>query len=247
MEEWKQIAWDDFVEGAIGASLLGEYWYCAPKLVVKKKIGEVKSPQTEEGLQLHEEEAQRILKELGPLHKVEKAKTLWDAMQHSLVNLRWSLIKQEVIANGEEAVLFRTIIPELGIIGLPDKADCTKGEHPIIIESKYTEQIREGNRPWPSDELQVAVYMMGLEVLSFKPTHAVIEYIQKTGDERKEFRVELTDALRKKISETAEKVRNILSGEEEPIPPSYPRKCEVCEKEIRNDCDWCLLDHKSND
>lgn len=241
MSNWEEFPWDEFVKGAIGASVLGEYWYCAPKLVVKQKIGEIQTPQTIAGAHLHEEEAQRILAELGPLHRIEKPKTIRDAMKHSLINLWGSLQRKEMLANGEHEILFRTIIPELGIIGIPDKADCTSGKQPVIIESKYVNEIPRGPRPWPSDEVQVATYMMGLEALSFKPTNAVLEYIQRSDNARKAFRIQLTDALRHKVMETVEKVRKLLNGQEAPIPPSRSTKCQACDETIRKNCSWCLL------
>ena len=67
----KKVGWHDFAKSALPASTLAEYWFCPAKICNKMRQGSIETPQTVAGSQIHEEEAQDVLKKLGPLKKVK--------------------------------------------------------------------------------------------------------------------------------------------------------------------------------
>lgn len=50
MTEWNKdfypskMEWNDFRKRAVRASDVSEYWYCGPKILVRRKVGEVETP-----------------------------------------------------------------------------------------------------------------------------------------------------------------------------------------------------------
>lgn len=231
----KKAKWDDFVKSALPASTIAEYWYCPAKIYNKMRLGDIKTPATIVGSQIHEEEAQEVLEQLGPLEEV-KIESVYDAMLHSYRNLVSALKEKQILANSEENILFRSIVPEAGYIGLPDIADCRDGKHPILIDLKTT-----GNLPWRvwmEHKVQIGVYIIGLERLSLKPDFGIIEYVLRTDHSvRRRFEVRVDDSLRKTIQETSEQVLGILKGKD-PIPCDNPRKCFSCG--YKDNCNWNL-------
>jgi CRISPR/Cas system-associated exonuclease Cas4 (RecB family) len=102
---------------------------------------------------------------------------------------------QKSVKNSKEHVLAMTILPEYGILGVPDSIDCTDGKHPIIVEAKTRTEFP--TQPYQDHELQVAIYLMGLERLGFKLSYGVVEYmIRDIPGERKRYHVTLDHALR---------------------------------------------------
>ena len=229
----KNIKWVDFVKTALPASTIAEYWYCPAKIYNKLRLGEIKTPNTVTGSQIHEEEAQEVLKQLGPIKKV-KILSLFDAMLHSYRNLTNALKEKQILANSETSILFQCIVPETGYIGLPDIADCRKGTQPILVEVKTTGRIPA--EVWMDHRIQLGVYMIGLERLSLKPAYGIVEYVLRTNRSiRERFEIHLDAHLRRVIQETSEQVLGILRGND-PIPCNNPRKCSSCGYHDR--CHW---------
>jgi CRISPR/Cas system-associated exonuclease Cas4 (RecB family) len=229
----KKIKWSDFVKSALPASTIAEYWYCPVKIYNKIRLGDIKTPNTIAGSQIHEEEAQEVLKQLGPMKKV-KIQSLFDAMLHSYRNLTIALKEKQILANSEKSILFRCIVPETGYIGLPDIADCINGKQPILVEVKTTGRIPK--EVWMSHRIQIGVYIIGLERLSLKPEYGIVEYVLRTDSSiRERFEVRMDNSLRKTIQETSEQVLGILSGKE-PVPCNNPRKCSSCG--YQDSCHW---------
>jgi CRISPR/Cas system-associated exonuclease Cas4 (RecB family) len=216
--------------------VLADYWYCAAKIINRKIQGDLKTPLLVEGSRIHEEEAKKVLAELGPTRRVH-VESVMDSMLLSWRNIKRALVEKKRLANSKEHVLFMTILPELGIIGVPDGLDCADGALPIIVEEKTTDRLP--GRPWPDHELQVAVYMMGLERLEFRPPFGILEYVKRADlGQRKRYKITLDGYLRNKAQLTAQIVFNLLSGKEEPKPTKYPRKCVPCR--FNSSCQWRL-------
>jgi CRISPR/Cas system-associated exonuclease Cas4 (RecB family) len=176
----KEIGWRDFARSALPASTIAEYWFCPAKICNKMRQGSIETPQTVVGSQIHEEEAQEVLKKLGPLKEV-KIESLFDAMMHSRLNLASALEARQILANSEKNVLFRCIVPETGYIGLPDIADCRDGKQPVLVEIKTTGRLP--TEAWMDNRIQMGVYLVGLERLSYHPEHGIIEYrLRPDGD-----------------------------------------------------------------
>ena len=229
----KKIGWRDFARTALPASTLAEYWYCPAKICNKMRQGSIETPQTVTGSQIHEEEAQEVLKKLGPLRKV-KIESLFDAMMHSRLNLASALKGRQILANSEKTILFRCIVPEAGYIGLPDIADCRNGRQPVLVDMKTTGKLP--TEAWMDNRIQMGVYLIGLERLSYHPKHGIIEYRLRTDpSSRERFEIHLDRGLRQTIQETTDAVQGILSGKE-PVPCNNPRKCVSCG--YGDSCPW---------
>ncbi len=229
------IEWKEFVKRSLAASLIAEHNYCAAKVHNKRELGEVQTPITIAGTELHEQETSKIVESLGPLESV-KLKTLLDAMTLTLGNIKSALKKKRVLANSEKHRLAITVLPEAGIVGVPDIIDCRNGEQPVIIDIKTTDKLP--NDPWLNDKLQLAVYVMGLQRLGFKSNHGILQYeLRKDKKQTKEFRIDVDDSLRQLISAATKDILRIINGGE-PVPTNNRNKCIPCG--YRNDCKWSL-------
>lgn len=229
----RSVKWIDFARTALPASTIAEYWFCPAKIQNMMRQGSVETPVTIAGSQIHEEEAQAILKQLGPLKKV-KVESLLDAMLHSYRNLTAALRNRKILANSERNILFRCIVPETGFIGMPDVADCRNGDQPVLFETKTTGRLPR--EVWMDHRIQMGVYLMGLERLSFKPKFGIIEYLLRTDRSmRNRFEIRLDDELRETIQTTSKEVLNILNGKD-PIPCKNPNKCLKCG--YLDSCQW---------
>ena len=157
-------------------------------------------------------------------------------MMHSRLNLASALKARQVLANSEENILFRCIVPETGLIGLPDIADCRNGKQPVLVETKTTGRLP--TEPWMDNRIQMGVYLIGLERLSYHPEHGILEYrLRSDSSARERFEIQLDTNLRQTIQETTEAVLGLLKGQE-PIPCNNPRKCASCG--YRDSCPWSL-------
>jgi len=76
--------------------------------------------------------------QLGPLVNVPYLDTVEEAMSFSYRQLRKALDERVILANQKGETMFFSIIPELGVWGIPDCADCTDGKHSLIVESRTT-------------------------------------------------------------------------------------------------------------
>jgi CRISPR/Cas system-associated exonuclease Cas4 (RecB family) len=150
-------------------------------------------------------------------------------------NIKRALARKKVLANARERVLFMTILPEFGILGIPDSLDCSDGRNPIIVETKTRDVFPK--QPWADHELQVVIYMMGLERLGFSPAHGILEYVKRNDlKERKKHTILLNNSLRQKAISTAKTVVNLLAEKEEPIATKNPNKCVPCR--FNESCRW---------
>jgi CRISPR/Cas system-associated exonuclease Cas4 (RecB family) len=231
----KKVGWHDFAKSALPASTLAEYWFCPAKICNKMRQGSIETPQTVAGSQIHEEEAQEVVRKLGPLKKA-RIHSLFDAMTHSRRNLASALKSRQILANSEKNILFRCIVPETGYIGLPDIADCRNGKQPLLVEMKTTGKLP--TEAWMDNRIQMGVYLIGLERLSFRPEYGIIEYRLRTDpSSRERFEIHLDNSLRQTIQETTDAVQDILSGKE-PVPCNNPRKCMSCA--YGSSCSWSM-------
>ena len=230
-----KVKWKDFVKNAVGASIVAEYCYCPAKITNMKLLGEIKTPIMIEGSKLHETEAQELLSHMR-LRKVKAPKTLLDALVFCYAQVKNAMITHSLLVNADKSVMYRSILPELGCIGLPDLIDCSTGK-PIVVEKKFVRMIPSSI--WPDHELQVAIYMHSVEKLGFKSVHGILEYHQRDGDEVKHLEVQLDKTLRKKIRDTVKAVRALIEDDEEPIPTTNPNKCRAC-KYVAT-CKWRAL------
>lgn len=238
MSSLKKVAFQDFQRHSVPVHMLAEYWYCAAQIPNRKLQGDIETPTLLEGRGIHETEAQNILAKLGRLRRV-KARTVFDIMLLSYENIRRALARKKVLANAEGKVLFATILPELGILGKPDRVDCSDGVNPVIIETKTKDVFPR--RIWPDHELQVATYMLGLERLSFHPTRGMLEYVLRSDPSSKmSHMIFLKDHLRERVISTAKTVVNLLLEKEEPMPTKNPRKCVKCR--FNESCRWKQTD-----
>ena len=227
---------DDFVKHSVSVHALAEYLYCPARILARKIAGEVTTPFTLEGAKMHGEEASRLLK--GMEVREAKVEIVHDLMLLSLRNLRRALKERRVLANPKEGMLFATILP-CGVFGKPDAADCTDGMQPTIVEMKTKRELPILGSPWENDELQVAAYVMGLEELGFRPERGIIKYVLRSDPtKRKESTVILTDTLRNKVLSTADGVRRLLDGKDEPSPSTSMNKCRACHEKLRTVCHY---------
>lgn len=231
----ESIEWKEFVRRSLSASLIAEHYYCAAKVYNKKTLGEIDTPLTMAGTQIHEAETSKIVENLGRLQSV-KIKTILDVMVLSLRNISSALRKKRVIANSEKHLLTPIILPESGLFGIPDIVDCSNGREPIIIDIKTTDRLP--SHPWTNDTLQLGVYMMGIERLGFKQKYGILRYqLRNSKVQEREFRVEFDDQLKAMIANSSKDILRILDGGE-PIPTQNVRKCIACG--YKNTCEWSL-------
>ncbi|MCP8320734.1 MAG: Dna2/Cas4 domain-containing protein [archaeon] len=168
-----------------------------------------------------------------------KLRTLYDTLFLTYKNIKAALKDKGVLANSEEKMLFFSIIPEYGVLGVPDKVDCTNGIHPIIIEIKTTKRLP--SKPWFNDKIQVSTYALGLERIGFRADYSIIEYVDRDRpSSRVRYKISLNEELKNKIEFTAKRVIGVLEGYEQPIPPKKQEKCKVCEPKYRAVCKWKL-------
>lgn len=229
------IEWREFAKRSLSASLLAEHNYCAAKVYNKRELGEVETPLTLAGTEIHEQELGKIVKSMGP-SKAVQLKTLLDAMALSLKNIKLALKRKRALANSGERKFALMIIPELGLYGLPDIVDASDGEQPIIIDIKTTNKLPE--RPWFNDKLQVAVYVMGLQRLGFQSKYGILRYqLRNDKNQTREFRVDVDESLKQHVVDAMKDILRIINGGE-PIPTDKKNKCIPCG--YRNSCKWSL-------
>jgi CRISPR/Cas system-associated exonuclease Cas4 (RecB family) len=217
----------------MGASSLAEYWYCAAKIVNSASLGPIETEEKTAGTEFHETETTRIIKALGPLKKV-KVKSLSDVMNLSRDNLASALRSKQILANSETQVLFWSIVPDLGIVGVPDKADCQEGDEPVLMDFKTTARLP--SEAWVDNRIQLGAYMLGMERLGFRQTYGLLNYVHRDNPgSTVTFKIYLDNYLREQVAQTCREVAQLLDGVD-PIPTKNPNKCRKCE--YHNKCKW---------
>jgi CRISPR/Cas system-associated exonuclease Cas4 (RecB family) len=220
---------------AVSASSMGEYWYCSAKVLNSRLYGHVETEETETGSEYHEEVTTKVIGTLGPLRKV-RVESVYDAMKLSHDNISNALKGRKILANSEETVLFWAIHPEWRYIGVPDKADCTNGKEPVIMDLKTTGRLP--GEAWIDHRIQLGAYMLGVEQLGFRQSYGIVRYVLRNDPtESADFKVYLDDYLRLHVSTTSEAVHKILDGGQ-PQPTKNPNKCRVCS--YNDVCKWSL-------
>lgn len=236
----KTVSFREYLKHAIPVSLLSESVYCEAKISNKQLLGEIETPILVEGRRLHEQDARKALRKFGPTKKA-RVVTLDDAMLLSYTNVLLALKKRKVIANSEKKKLFISIVPDYGIIGVPDFVDCKNGEQPIIVDTKNTNRIPSS--PWSDHEIQVAAYSMSLEVLGFTPPHAILRYVTRDmAKSERTFAVTINADLKRRTQKIAQRVLSILQGSE-PNATTNINKCIPCA--YASKCKWSLLRHQT--
>jgi CRISPR/Cas system-associated exonuclease Cas4 (RecB family) len=233
--ELKIMPWGQYRSKAVSASSIGEYWYCSAKVLNARLYGHIETAETETGSEYHEEETNKVIGALGPLRKI-KIESVHDVMKLSHTNIRDALKGRKVLANSETTVLFWAIHPEQKYIGVPDKADCTNGKEPILMDFKTTRRLP--GEAWIDHRTQLGAYMLGIERLGFRQSHGIIRYVLRDRPtEIADFKVYLDEHLRLHVSTTSDAVHKVLDGGE-PQPTKNPNKCRAC---AYNDiCRWSL-------
>ena len=222
-----EISWVEFTKQALPAYWLAEYKYCPSKAILEMEVAEEKPQQMLEGQIIHEQDAQEILENLGPLVSVPHPETVEAMMQFSRRQLRKALEERVTLANKEGIIMFVSIIPHLCVWGVPDCADCTDGKHPIIIETKTTGRLP--NKPWEDAKIQVGVYLLGLEVLGFDFKYGLLRYkLRQRSEEVRDFMVSLDHDLRQLVEQTVASARHVLNGAISPAPADTLGKCANC-------------------
>jgi CRISPR/Cas system-associated exonuclease Cas4 (RecB family) len=231
----RSVKWKDFLSKSVAASTVAEYCYCPAKITNMKLLGRIKTPIMIEGADLHEREAQELLSHMR-LKKVKAPKTLLDALVFCYAQVKNAMIQRSTLVNANKSVMFHSILPELGCIGLPDLIDCSTGKL-VVIEKKFVRMIP--SQVWPDHELQLAIYMLSVEKLGFKSVRGTVEYHERDGNSMKRFEVKLNRELRKKVRVTVKAVRGLIENNEEPIPTTNPNQCRPCKYAAK--CQWRAL------
>jgi CRISPR/Cas system-associated exonuclease Cas4 (RecB family) len=231
----QNVKWRDFLTNAVGAANVAEYCYCPAKITNMKLLGEIKTPIMIKGSELHEEEAQEILSHMR-LRKVRAPKTLLDVLVFDYAQLKHAAASRSSLVNAEKSIMYYSILPELGCIGVPDLIDCTTGK-PVVVEKKFVARIPA--RIWPDHELQLAIYMLSVERLGFKSVLGVLEYHQRGSDSVRRIEIKLDRRIRKNVKDTVIAVRRLIEKDEAPIPTTNPNQCRPCKYVPK--CPWRVL------
>jgi len=229
-------AFREFSKRALSVSLLCESIYCEAKVSNKQLLGEVETPILLEGKRLHEQDAQKALRKFGPTKKA-KVNTLYDAMLVSHANVAMALKRRKILANSEKKKLCMCIIPEHGIVGIPDFVDCKNGKWPIIIETKNTKRLPSS--PWMEHQIQVVAYSIGLEILGFAPPYGILNYVTRDKTKSKcTYKVPIDDEIKQRTLAISRNVFSILHGHD-PTPTTNINKCIPCA--YASQCKWSPL------
>lgn len=224
-----EMSWNEFTRQALPAYWLAEYKYCPSKAVLEIEVEEEKPEQLVKGQTIHEQAAQEILESLGPLISIPHPETVAATMLFSHRQLSRALGGKVTLANKQRVIMFVSIIPDLGVWGIPDCADCTDGEHPVIIETKTTGRLP--SRAWDDAKVQIGVYMLGLEILAFDCKYGVLRYkLRDKPEQVKDFRVPLDHDLRQLVKYTVESARRVLDGSADLGSADTPGKCAYCKR-----------------
>jgi len=188
-----------------------------------------------QGTTIHDEKAAKILSQLT-LVQAPTPETLDDVILHSKRVLIKALNDRIVLENPKDSILFSAVVPDLQLLGMPDRADCRNGSWPIIVDHKSKQWLPSD--PWPDDKVQLGIYMLGMETLGFQQEYGYLEYILRGKESQsKTFQVYLDKKLRELVGSTTESAKQIINGQQEPKPNSS-RKCQKCE--YREQCKWKL-------
>lgn len=107
----------------------------------------------------------------------------------------------------------------LGLVGKADVVEFHAGDVPYPVEYKQGKK-----KQWGNDDLQLAAQALCLEEMTGKKvTHGAIYH----HGSRRRREVEITDALRKQVEETAAAVRALLQSGKLP-PPVNDERCRHC-------------------
>ena len=238
--ELSQMSWAKFRGATISASSMGEYWFCAGKVVNTTLFGDVETEETTKGSDYHEKTTAQIIDRLGPLKQAE-VESIQDVMTLSYNNISNAIRGHEVLANSDEDILFWAISPELKYIGVPDKADCT-GSGPVLMDFKTTARLP--GEAWTDHRIQLGAYMIGIERLGFRQDYGVIRYVlRQDSNVTADFKVYLDGYLRDEVVNTARAVHGIVYDGVEPRTTTNPNKCTKCPY---NDVSrWSLIKSKA--
>lgn len=233
--ELGRIKWRNFIQEALSATDVAKYLYCPAKLAMRWEVGRIETEEMAQGTMVHEEKAEEILSQLT-LVRAGAPETLDDVITHSKGELTKALKDRVILENPKDSILFAAVVPKLQLWGKPDRADCTNGSWPIMIEHKSKEKLPAD--PWPDDKVQLGIYMLGMETLGFQPQYGYLEYVLRAKEgQLKTFKVYFSKELRVLVSLTTESAKQIVDGQQEPRPDSA-RKCQRCE--YREQCKWKL-------
>jgi CRISPR-associated exonuclease Cas4 len=110
---------------------------------------------------------------------------------------------------------------EYPLIGKPDYVVQLPDGRPVPVELKLN--VRDATKPYRNHEIQVAAYCLILEDYFVEaPTHGILRYADR------EFVVEYTSALRRKVISLLGEMALCSAEEPPPLDRQRVAKCRVC-------------------
>jgi CRISPR/Cas system-associated exonuclease Cas4 (RecB family) len=224
---------------AVWSSDIGEWWFCAHKLMLIDKYGEKETAEMSEGRVRHELQAEEdyvsmILKGFRP--RKARIRTVGEMQRLNLRILK--SIRDDVVLgdNRSHRFFYGIIIHQPLIVGVPDAIGREKRGWYVVYERKA--KIGDRGEPYAGQRMQISAYLMMLEAIGIRKCFGVIH----TSDDRKSpdgVRVYLTDEDRRLVKETARKIQLVRLRRMLPVATNNPRKCAKCQMgpNLRNVCE----------
>jgi CRISPR-associated exonuclease Cas4 len=110
---------------------------------------------------------------------------------------------------------------EYPLVGKPDYVVRLRDGRPVPVELKLN--VQDATAPYSNHQIQVAAYCLILEdYFERAPTHGILRYADR------EFTVEYTPAMRKKVIRLLEQMALCSAQEPPPLARQRVAKCRVC-------------------
>lgn len=121
-------------------------------------------------------------------------------------------------ADGQGESLSSSAFP---LIGKPDYIVRLRDGRPVPVELKLN--VQDATAPYANHQIQVAAYCLILEdYFEQAPTHGILRYADR------EFTVEYTPAMRRKVIRLLEQMALCSAQEPPPLARQRVAKCRVC-------------------
>ncbi len=121
-------------------------------------------------------------------------------------------------ADGQGAPLSSSAYP---LVGKPDYVVQARDGHPIPVELKLN--VEDAAAPYSNHVIQLAAYCLILEdYFEQPPTHGILRYADR------EFTVEYTPALRKKVIKLLSLMEQCSERQPPPLKNQKAAKCRTC-------------------
>ncbi|HET8843629.1 MAG TPA: CRISPR-associated protein Cas4 [Ktedonobacteraceae bacterium] len=110
---------------------------------------------------------------------------------------------------------------EYPLAGKPDYVVQLPDGRPVPIELKLS--VHDATAPYSNHQVQVAAYCLILEdYFAQAPTHGILRYADR------EFTIEYTPAMRKKVIRLLSQMAHCSEQEPPPLARQRPAKCRIC-------------------